>query len=204
MKCVRATELMQEYADGLLNPVVRADLEDHVADCSACRAELSVLMRLCRSISSLPRIEPGFDMVGTVRERIAGLPNESFAWPIVPQRERPRLWILAALLWIGMVAAAVSTYHAQLSAITSGIADGLAGAGHWVWSQISGVAAEVFSALGPVGRAGCSAANDVFESASEAHILAYVAGFLLACFLVVVADRLKKLRAAAGTLQTLS
>lgn len=203
MKCEQAIKVMQEYVDGLLSPVVSVELEDHVAECTGCSAELSALLRLCKSVSSLPDAEPHFDMVSTVRERIADLPRESFAWQVLPRRERPRVWVVAVLLWVGVVAAWLLNFWPGVSAIGSKIANGLLSAGQSVWAFASGAAGDVYSLLAPVGRAAYSTVTDLLAGAGTAQMLIYVAGFLLACFVVVAADRAKRLRVAAGTIQLL-
>jgi anti-sigma factor RsiW len=204
MKCDRAREMMQEYVDGLLSPVVAVELEDHAADCPRCKSELSGLLRLCESISLMPRVEPEFDTVNTIRERIADLPQESFAWPVLPQRERPRVWALAAFLWLAVLAAGLLSYWSQVAAVASRGGNAVSGAGQWVWGHLSGGAGEVLSALAPIGRAIHSAAADFLAGAGAGHALAYVAGFLAACLLIVAADRSRKLRTAAGTAQIFS
>jgi anti-sigma factor RsiW len=200
MKCDQSKRQMQEYVDGLLSPVVAVELEDHAARCDACRAELALLLQLCRSISSLPEVGPDFDPVAEVRERIADLPRESFAWPVVPKRELGRVWAAAALLWVGMVAAAVLSFWSGVSALGSKAAGGLSGVVESAWGFLSGAAADLASFLAPIGRAGYSASKDLLMQSAGTHILLCIAGFLLACLIVVAADRAKRLK-VAGTVQ---
>jgi anti-sigma factor (TIGR02949 family) len=54
-RCEQLRERFSEYLDGELTPEERAALEEHLAACTGCRAELEALRRTVQAVASLPR-----------------------------------------------------------------------------------------------------------------------------------------------------
>ncbi|HHV79330.1 MAG TPA: DUF4349 domain-containing protein [Firmicutes bacterium] len=62
MKCVEARQLLSEYADGELDPIHAAKLEEHLSDCTECAMELQLLraqIRCCAELSDV-KLPDGF------------------------------------------------------------------------------------------------------------------------------------------------
>jgi anti-sigma factor RsiW len=58
MACSQYLTSIQEYVDGTLGPIRRAELEQHLAGCEACRTMATDLERLRESASSLGDVRP--------------------------------------------------------------------------------------------------------------------------------------------------
>ena len=62
MECFAAREMMSAYLEQYLSDAETCLLEQHVAGCPACRAELNDLRETLRVVHSLPRQEPAIDL----------------------------------------------------------------------------------------------------------------------------------------------
>ncbi len=56
MTCDRIHEILNEYLDGELPDGPRRSVDEHLAGCAACRAELDALKETARLVGSLPRV----------------------------------------------------------------------------------------------------------------------------------------------------
>ena len=54
MNCHEAIDLMGDAIEGTLAPEVRADLDDHFAECPPCRNYLDQLRLTCEALGRLP------------------------------------------------------------------------------------------------------------------------------------------------------
>jgi len=71
MKCTRASRLIQLYVDGRLAPHVLAPLEEHLASCAACRAELEALEAVCATLTDVPMEPEPQNITALVLTRVA-------------------------------------------------------------------------------------------------------------------------------------
>ncbi|MDX2122110.1 MAG: zf-HC2 domain-containing protein [Gemmatimonadota bacterium] len=122
--------LLDDYADGGLDPAARARVEAHLASCAACRAEVAALAAILAEARALPRtIEPGRDLWPGIAPRLAARPARRLPW----------LQLAAALaLFAGGFAAArlgqkdgpptrLATLQAEYTAASTELAHRLAG-----------------------------------------------------------------------------
>jgi hypothetical protein len=58
MDCGRAEELLSDLHEGTLDPVLRADLESHLAACAGCRDLRDALAEVLDALGSPPVVEP--------------------------------------------------------------------------------------------------------------------------------------------------
>lgn len=73
--------LLDDYADGALDPATRARVEAHLAVCAACRAEVAGLAAILAEARILPRaIEPGRDLWPGIAPRLAARPARRLPW----------------------------------------------------------------------------------------------------------------------------
>ncbi len=76
MRCDEVRVLLDDYADGALAAGGAARVDDHLAGCPGCAAELEGLRRLLALAADLPReIAPSRDLWPTVAADIAGAPK---------------------------------------------------------------------------------------------------------------------------------
>ncbi|HET9152052.1 MAG TPA: zf-HC2 domain-containing protein [Gemmatimonadales bacterium] len=76
MTCEQTRDLLDRYVAGALVPEERADIERHVQDCAACRADLEAAAALAAPVAGLSRqIPPPADL-----------------WPGIARRITPPAW----------------------------------------------------------------------------------------------------------------
>jgi len=105
MNCESISTRLQEYVDGQLAPTELQDLEDHLATCAACRADLSLLVQVDETLAQMPVLPEPEDMTAQIMARVhASTP----AQPVAPFRLR---WedaaVSAAFAWAAVAALAV-------------------------------------------------------------------------------------------------
>ena len=87
-------ERLNDYVDGELSAAERGEVERHLEECAACRAEVAGLSRLLREVAALPlEVTPPEELWVGVREETVEL----------PARRRDTLWGMR----YGLAAAAV-------------------------------------------------------------------------------------------------
>ena len=70
MKCEEIKELLSEYVDGELSAADAASVEQHLAGCDACRAELEALRQTAALVRSLPRADAPEGLTRSVTESV--------------------------------------------------------------------------------------------------------------------------------------
>lgn len=70
MKCEEIKELLSEYVDGELSAADAASVEEHLAGCEACRAELEALRQTAALVRSLPRADAPQGLARHVTESV--------------------------------------------------------------------------------------------------------------------------------------
>ncbi|MBC7348036.1 MAG: zf-HC2 domain-containing protein [Clostridia bacterium] len=97
MKCRKARQLLSPYIDDELKPKEKAALEEHLASCEACRAELEELKAISNAIREIfQRIEPPPDLLEKTMRRIREM-EESGEMERLRRRERLAKWRKAAM-----------------------------------------------------------------------------------------------------------
>ncbi|HOW42409.1 MAG TPA: zf-HC2 domain-containing protein [Candidatus Omnitrophota bacterium] len=70
MECPQAKELLSQYLDDMLEPQEKAQLEQHLEACSACKDKLAQLKRYAGTMAALPKVKAPADFLEKVQERI--------------------------------------------------------------------------------------------------------------------------------------
>jgi anti-sigma factor RsiW len=94
-KCEEVSNQLIAYLDRRANSADRAEVENHLASCSGCRARAEEFRLMFGAMDQIETIEPSVEFDARVRERIAQEARPRwFSW-LVPQ---PRLAFSMALL----------------------------------------------------------------------------------------------------------
>ena len=105
--CTAVAPLMDDYLDEKLPPEQRSMVERHLADCSACRAEVEILRSILANARALPRsVLPERDLWAGIASHLSNPPVDRFAnLPRVP-----RLFLqMAAAIGLILLGAALAT-----------------------------------------------------------------------------------------------
>lgn len=95
MKCEEVSSELVAYLDRRMDSAERHEIEEHLANCAACRTRADEFRQLWNVMDEVPAIEPSFGFDARVRQRVAAEPRRRwFNW-VVPQ---PRLALAAVLL----------------------------------------------------------------------------------------------------------
>ena len=70
MKCQEIRSLLSRYLEDDLNPDVKNLVEQHLGSCSGCARELDVLKKMISSLGKLEKVEPPFDFLESIHERL--------------------------------------------------------------------------------------------------------------------------------------
>ena len=86
MHCSQITDLLSEYVDDALDPSTRAHVEEHLADCRTCAAELASLRTYLEAMDSLPQVQAPAGFLTSVHERLEqpGLFKRLLTWLFFP------------------------------------------------------------------------------------------------------------------------
>lgn len=90
MDCRQVTELLSAYVDDALDPVTKVEVEEHLAGCPTCPAELASLRTYLEAMSSLPPVRAPADFLTSVHERLEqpGLVKRFLAWLFFPVKTK--------------------------------------------------------------------------------------------------------------------
>jgi anti-sigma factor RsiW len=116
MDCRRAEELLSDDVDGLLDPVLAADLRVHLAGCEACRELRAAIVEVVAALKAHPVLEPPAGLA----ERAAGLALRRAAAARRPLLRWPDLGLPAGLQVLAAVLALCITGATLLAASWSG------------------------------------------------------------------------------------
>jgi len=64
--CARTEELLSDHLDGLLDPLLARELEDHLRSCAACRGLRDALAEVVEALRSYPTVEPAAGLAARV------------------------------------------------------------------------------------------------------------------------------------------
>ena len=71
MKCKKIKKLLQLFIDNALTFSEKEMVEEHLKECSTCRAELKSLSSIVKMVGSLPEISPSPDFTEKVMSKIS-------------------------------------------------------------------------------------------------------------------------------------
>ena len=91
MNCEQVRNLLDEYLDGELAAAQRASVDEHLAGCAPCRAELEILRNTATLVGSLPRVKAPKELTEDIKARLVSRPAA------VRSRRRP-----VVLRWVGI------------------------------------------------------------------------------------------------------
>ena len=86
MNCIECEELISDYVDGVLEPGEQTKIENHLANCEACRAVRDDLLQIVHFSKQLPLHMPASDLWGRIQSEIEAEQPKSL-W----QRAKARL-----------------------------------------------------------------------------------------------------------------
>lgn len=66
LDCARAEELLSDHLEGVLDPLLARELEDHVRSCAACRGLREALVEVVEALRSYPTVEPAAGLAARV------------------------------------------------------------------------------------------------------------------------------------------
>ncbi|MGV8074536.1 MAG: zf-HC2 domain-containing protein [Syntrophobacteraceae bacterium] len=70
MDCSLVTELLSEYVDDVLDPSIKAHVEEHLAHCRTCTDELVCIRTYLHAMESLPGVPAPVDFLESLQERL--------------------------------------------------------------------------------------------------------------------------------------
>lgn len=103
MDCTRIIDLLPEYLEGTLDGSEKSRVEEHLAGCEACSAELKLIQRYFQTMAGLERHEAPADFLRNVHARIEREPS----WKSLLSRLFLPLKIKLPLEALGVAAAAL-------------------------------------------------------------------------------------------------
>ena len=105
-ECAKLELLLDDHVDGSLDPALAARVEEHLAACPRCRAEVDDLRSLLAATAALPRsLDPGHDLWPGIARRLEPRTTAAAGSPSLrPSSGRPRWWLqaVAALLLLAV------------------------------------------------------------------------------------------------------
>jgi hypothetical protein len=96
MDCARAEELFSDHLEGILEPLLRAELERHLASCPNCRELRGALALVVDALRGAPELRPPLDLA----ERAATAALAAGRRPRVPKMP---FWLQAAAAVLAVV-----------------------------------------------------------------------------------------------------
>jgi hypothetical protein len=66
LDCARAEELLSDHLEGVLDPLLARELEDHVRSCAACAGLREALVEVVEALRSYPMVEPAAGLAARV------------------------------------------------------------------------------------------------------------------------------------------
>ena len=84
----RWADHLSDYLDGTADDRVRADVEEHLAECGSCRGLLEELRAIVLQAGELPELQPDRDLWGGIEATIQGAESDAkvIALPVGPTR----------------------------------------------------------------------------------------------------------------------
>jgi len=95
MKCEDVSNNLIAYLDMRMDSAERREVEEHLANCVACRARAEEFRGVSNLLGEMPAIEPSMGFDARIRQRVAAEPRRTWFQWLIPQ---PRLALAAVLL----------------------------------------------------------------------------------------------------------
>ena len=95
MMCEDVSNNLIAYLDMRMDSVERREVEEHLANCAACRARAEEFRGVSNLLGEMPAIEPSMGFDARIRQRVAAEPRRTWFQWLIPQ---PRLALAAVLL----------------------------------------------------------------------------------------------------------
>jgi anti-sigma factor RsiW len=113
--CSDVRPRIDDYVDGSLGPPEMARLEEHLAGCPTCRAEVEAIRDLLADTSRLPKsMLPARDLWGGIEARLGAPAAAPAGGPPLRLRVHPLVMRIAAALGLVLLGAAIATaWHHQ-------------------------------------------------------------------------------------------
>ena len=102
MQCVDARAEMTAYLAEEVGPVVRVQLDTHLAGCASCRAEMEAFRETWWALGALPAPRPAPDLEARVLARTTGEALPRRAWRLLQPLRVPIAALAAVLLSMGL------------------------------------------------------------------------------------------------------
>ena len=123
MHCSQVTDLLSEYVDDALDPSTRAHVEEHLAHCRTCTAELASLRTYLEAMGSLPQVQAPADFLASVHERLEqpGLFKRLLTWLFFPWKVKlpfEAAGLVAASLLVVLLYRGTDPEKAQLAPVS--------------------------------------------------------------------------------------
>ncbi len=102
MTCEETSQLLSQYIDDVLTLPVRVSVDDHLNRCPVCRAEVSELRFLSRSLHQLTRPVAPAALISTINHSLAIEAAARRQTPKIGLRDRLALWLEPRLMPYGV------------------------------------------------------------------------------------------------------
>lgn len=66
LDCGRAEELLSDHLEGVLDPLLARDVDEHLRECASCRDLREALSEVVAALRSYPRVEPAASLAARV------------------------------------------------------------------------------------------------------------------------------------------
>jgi hypothetical protein len=121
--CSQITDLLSEYVDDILDPSTRAQVEEHLADCRTCTAELASLRTYLEAMDSLPQVQAPAGFLENLHERLEepGLFKRLLTWVFFPMKVKLPFEVaglVAASLLVVLLYRGTEPEKAQFNAVS--------------------------------------------------------------------------------------
>ncbi len=104
MRCEQFEELISAYIERSIAPALATKMDEHMAQCSACRTRLQDVQALWRMMESAPRVEPPLSLhariMQEVENRVPGVP--AVRWWDLAWRPRFAFAVAAVLMLVAL------------------------------------------------------------------------------------------------------
>ena len=126
-------DLLSSYIDGDLTPDQRAEVDEHLAECEACREDLELLRLTLDALHDLPEFEAPAGFADAVMDRVEAEQEAAKVVPITRARRRVPMWapvalaaaacVLVGLVWVAAPWRLVGHDLASEPAAPAGVAE---------------------------------------------------------------------------------
>ncbi len=104
MRCEQFEELISAYIERSIAPALAAKMDEHMAQCSACRTQLQEVQTLWQTMGSAPRVEPPLSLHARIMQEVDGrvLATPALRWWELAWRPRFAFAAAAVLILVAL------------------------------------------------------------------------------------------------------